>query len=64
MRSRFRFGREAIQYIVNLAAYEITSQTDRNNAVSAIMQVLVLASGSFLQEIEDTFLGFDESTVS
>ena len=41
LRPRFRFGREAIQYIVNLAAYEITSQTDRNNAVSAVMQVLV-----------------------
>ena len=28
------------------------------------MQVLVLASGSFLHVIGDTFLGFDESTAS
>ena len=35
-----------------------------NHAFSAIMQVLVLASGSFLHVIGDTFLGFDASTAS
>ena len=43
-------------------------EKNRNHAVSAEMQVLItlryLASGSFLQVIGDTFLGFDKSTVS
>ena len=67
LRSRYRFGRRAINYIVELVAAEITPNTNRNHAVSAEMQVLVtlrfLASGSFLQVIGDTFLGFDKSTV-
>ena len=68
LRSRYRFGRRVINYIVELVAAEITPNTNRNHAVSAEMQVLVtlrfLASGSFLQVIGDTFLGFDKSTVS
>ena len=68
LRSGYRFGREAIIYIVELIADEITPDTNRNHAVSAGMQVLItlrfLASGSFLQVIGDTFLGFDKSTVS
>ena len=68
LRSRYRFGRRAINYIVELVAAEITPNTNRNHSVSAEMQVLVtlrfLASGSFLQVIGDTFLGFDKSTVS
>ena len=67
LRSRYRFGR-AINYIVELVAAEITPNSNRNHSVSAEMQVLVtlrfLASGSFLQVIGDTFLGFDKSTVS
>ena len=68
LRSRYRFGRESIMYIVDLIADEITPDTNRNHAVSAEMQVLItlrfLASGSFLQVIGDTFLSFDKSTVS
>ena len=68
LRSRYRFGREAIWYIVDLVADKIAPDMNRNHAVSAEMQVLItlrfLASGSFLQVIGDTFLGFDKSTVS
>ena len=68
LRSRYRFGRRAINYIVELVAAEIMPNTNRNHSVSAEMQVLVtlrfLASGSFLQVIGDTFLAFDKSTVS
>ena len=65
----YRFGREPVQYIVNLVADEKNTTNDRNHAVSTIIQVLFitlifLASGSFLQVIRDSFLGFDESTVS
>ena len=41
LRSRYRFGRRAINYIVELVAAEITPNTNRNHAVSAEMQVLV-----------------------
>ena len=68
LRCRYRFGRDAIDYIVGLVADDIMPETNRNHAVSAEMQVLItlrhLASGSFLQVIGDTFLGFDKSTVS
>ena len=65
----YRFGREPVQYIVNLVADEKNTTNDRKHAVSTIIQVLFitlifLASGSFLQVIRDSFLGFDESTVS
>ena len=68
LRCRYRFGRDAINYIVGLVADDIMPETNRNHAVSAEMQVLItlryLASGSFLQVIGDTFLGFDKSAVS
>ena len=69
LRSRYRFGKEAINYyIVDLVAEEITPDTNRYHAVSVEMQVLItlrfLVSGSFLQVIGDTFLGFHKSTVS
>ena len=68
LRCRYRFGRDAINYIIGLVADDIMPETNRNHAVSAEMQVLItlryLASGSFLQVIGDTFLGFDKSTVS
>ena len=68
LRSRYRFGREAIRYIVDLVADKIAPDMNRNHAVSAEMQVLItlrfLASGSFLQVIGDTFLGFNKSMVS
>ena len=68
LRCRYRFGRDAIDYIVGLVADDIMPETNRNHAVSAEMQVLItlrhLASGSFLQVIGDTFLGFNKSTDS
>ena len=68
LRARYRFGREAINYIVDLVRDEIAPDTNQNRAVSAEMQVLItlrfLASGSFLQVIGDTFHSFDKSTVS
>lgn len=68
LRSRYRFGREAIQYIVGLIADDTAPQTNRNRAVPVVMQALItlrfLASGSFLQVVGDTFQGFDKSTVS
>ena len=68
LRCRYRFGRDAINYIVGLVEDDIMPETNRNHAISAEMQVLItlryLASGSFLQVIGDTFLGFDKSTVS
>ena len=68
LRCRYRFGRDAINYIVGPVADNIMPETNRNHAISAEMQVLItlryLASGSFLQVIGDTFLGFDKSAVS
>ena len=68
LRCQYHFGRDAINYIVGLVADDIMPETYRNHAVSAEMQVLItlsyLASGSFLQVIRDTFLGFNKSTVS
>ena len=59
LRCRYRFGRDAIDYIVGLVADDIMPETNRNHAVSVEMQVLItlryLASGSFLQVIGDIF---------
>ena len=67
LRSRYRFGREAIN-VVELLSDEIAPSTRRNHSLSAMEQVLVtlrfLASGSFLEVIGDTFLSYDKSTVS
>ena len=54
---------EKKQYITSsIVADEITPDTSRNHAVSVEMHVLItlrfLASGSFLQVVGDTFLGF------
>ena len=68
LRCSYRFGKEAINYIVDLVAEEITPDTNCNHAVSVEMQILItlrfLASGSFLLVIGDTFLGFHKSTYS
>ncbi|XP_068728205.1 putative nuclease HARBI1 [Montipora capricornis] len=68
LRSRYRFGREGINAIVELLSDEIAPSTRRNHSLSATEQVLVtlrfLASGSFLEVIGDTFLSYDKSTVS
>lgn len=68
LRSRYRFGREGINFIVELLSDEIAPSTSRSHSLSATEQVLValrfLASGSFLEVIGDTFLSYDKSTVS
>lgn len=67
LRFRYRFGREGINFIVELLSDEIAPSTRRSHS-SATGQVLVtlrfLASGSFLEVIGDTFLSYDKSTVS
>ena len=59
LRSRYRFGREGINFIVELLSQEIASSTKRSHSLSVTEQVLVtlrfLASGSFLEVIGDTF---------
>ena len=65
---RYRFGRETINFIVNLVQDEISPETNRNHAVSATNQVLItlrfLASHSFQQVTGDTLASLDKSTVS
>ena len=67
LRSRYRFGRGGLQFIIDLLSHEIAPATRRSHS-SAKMKVLVtlrfLASGSFLEVVGDTFLSFDKSTVS
>ena len=68
LRSRYRFGKEGIKFIVDLLADEISPSTRRSHSLSATEQVLItlrlLASGSFLEVVGDTFLSYDKSTVS
>lgn len=67
LRARYRFGREAINYITNLLRDDLLRDTKRNHSLDPQHQVLIalrfFASGSFLQVIGDTF-GVDKSTVS
>jgi hypothetical protein len=68
LRKRYRFGRQTINYIVNLVRDEISPETNRSHAVSATNQVLItlrfLASGSFQQVTGDSLASLDKSTVS
>ena len=68
LRKRYRFGRETINFIVNLVQDEISPETNRTHAVSATNQVLItlrfLACGSFQQVTGDTLASLDKSTVS
>ena len=67
LRSRYRFGRESIKFLVEILKDDLQRQTRRNHALSPTLQVLValrfFASGSFLQIIGDT-VGLPKSTVS
>ena len=67
LRSRYRSGREGINFNVELLSDEIAPST-RSHSLSAKEQVSVtlrfLASGSFLEVIGDTFWSYDKSTVS
>ena len=68
LRSRYRFGKEGLQFIIDLLAEEISPSTRRSHSLSASEQVLItlrfLASGSFLEVVGDTFLSYNKSTVS
>lgn len=68
LRSRYRFGREGIEFIVDFLADEISPATRRSHSLSAKEQILItlrfVASGSFLEVIGDTFGSYDKSTVS
>ena len=67
LRSRYRFGRHAINYITNLLHEDLVRDTQRGHALDPQQQVLIalrfFASGSFLQVVGDS-LGVDKSTVS
>ena len=67
LRSRYRFGRESIEFLSELLRDDLERDTSRNHALSTTVQVLValrfFASGSFLQVIGDT-LGLSKSSVS
>ena len=66
-KSRFRFGRDSINYLADLFSDDLARNIARNHALSPLAQVLValrfFASGSFLEVIGDTF-GLPKSTVS
>ena len=67
LRSRYRFGRESINFLVEIVKDDLQRETRRNHALSPTLHVLValrfFASGSFLQIIGDT-VGLPKSTVS
>ena len=67
LRTRYRFGKESIEYITSLIETDLRRKTNRSHALRPIDQVLIAlrfyASGNFLQVIGDT-VGVDKSTVS
>ena len=67
VKSRFRFGRDSINYLADLLSDDLARNTARKHALLPLVQVLValrfFASGSFLEVIGDTF-GLPKSTVS
>ena len=66
-RSRYRFGRESINFLVNLLSNNRKRRTARSHALKPLVQVHValrfFASGSFLEVIGDT-VGLPKSSVS
>ena len=58
LRARYRFGRNAINYITNLLYEDLVRVTRRG-----LVALRFFASGSFLQVVGDS-LGVDKSTVS
>ena len=67
LRARYRFGRESIEYILNVIGNDLRRKTRRNHAMSPSKQLLValrfFASGSFLQVVGD-IEGVDKSSAS
>ena len=66
-KSRYRFGKESINFLVNLLSDDLKRRTARSHAIDPLIQILVAlrfyASGSFLEVIGDTF-GLPKSSVS
>ena len=58
LRSRYRFGRDSIEFLTEILKTNLQRQTKRNHALSPTQQIPValrfFASGSFLQLIGDT----------
>ena len=67
LRSRYRFGRDSIEFLTGILENHLQRQTKRNHALSPTLQILValgfFVSGSFLQPIGDT-VGLPKSSVS
>ena len=67
LKSRYRFGRESIDFLIDLLSDDLKRRTARSHAIDPLVQVLVslrfYASGSFLEVIGDTF-GLPKSSVS
>ena len=61
VKSRFRFGRDSMNYLADLLSDDLASNTARNHALSPLVQVLValhfFASGSF-PEVSAIHLGY------
>ena len=66
-RSRYRFGRDAIEFLTEILENDLQRQTKRNHELSLTLQILVglhfFVRGSFLQPISDT-VGLPKSSVS
>jgi len=67
LRSRYRFGRDSIEFLSAILKNDLQRDTKRNRTLSKTLQILValrfFASGSFLQVIGDT-VGLPKSSVS
>ena len=65
--SRYRFGRDSIEFLTGILENHLQRQTKRNHALSPTPQILValdfFVSGSFLQLIGDP-VGLPKSSVS
>ena len=67
LHARYRFGRELINFVLDLIKEDLSRKTKRNHALRPIYQLLIAllfyASGGFLQVNGDT-IGLEKSTVS
>ena len=67
LRSRYRCGRDSIEFLTKILENDLQRQTKRNHVLSPTLQILValhfFVSGSFLQPIGDT-VGLPKSSVS
>ena len=68
VKSRYRFSRESVEFIIDMLASDLERPTGRNRALKPEEQVLValrfLASGGFLEVLGDTVGGIPKCTVS